>query len=110
MRAADLDAVVNNAGIMDENDASRTLAVNLDGVHAVTAAFAPLLGAGGRVINVSSGAGLRAAAALAPADREALEADTVADIKPRRPTGGGRRRRARHAGLRHLQGRGQRLH
>ena len=81
VRAADLDAVVNNAGIMDENDASRTLAVNLDGVHAVTAAFAPLLGAGGRVINVSSGAGLRAAAALAPADREALEADTVADIR-----------------------------
>ena len=81
VRAADLDAVVNNAGIMDENDASRTLAVNLDGVHAVTTAFAPLLGAGGRVINVSSGAGLRAAAALAPADRAALEADTVADIK-----------------------------
>ena len=36
---------------------------------------------GFRVINVSSGAGLRAAAALAPADRAALEADTVADIK-----------------------------
>ena len=81
VRAADLDAVVNNAGIMDENDASRTLAVNLDGVHAVTTAFAPLLGARGRVINVSSGAGLRAAAALAPADRAALEADTVTDIK-----------------------------
>ena len=62
-------------------DVERTLGVNLDGVHAVTAAFAPLLGAGGRVINVSSGAGLRAAAALAPADRDALEADSVADIR-----------------------------
>ena len=81
VRAADLDAVVNNAGVMDEENVERTLSVNLDGVAAVTAAFAPLLGAGGRVINVSSGAGLRAAAALAPADREALEADTVADIR-----------------------------
>ena len=43
---------------MDENDVERTLSVNLDGdPHAVTTAFAPLLGAGGRVINVSSGAG-----------------------------------------------------
>jgi len=79
--AGGLDAVVNNAGVMDESDMERTLEVNLDGVAAVTAAFAPLLGAGGRVINVSSGAGLRAAAVLAPADREALEADTVADIR-----------------------------
>lgn len=79
--AGGLDAVVNNAGVMDEENVERTLSVNLDGVAAVTAAFAPLLGAGGRVINVSSGAGLRAAAALAPADREALEADTVADIR-----------------------------
>ena len=79
--AGGLDAVVNNAGVMDEGDAARTLAVNLLGVAAVTAAFAPLLGAGGRIINVSSGAGLRAAAALAPADREALEADTVAGIE-----------------------------
>ena len=79
--AGGLDAVVNNAGVMDEENVERTLTVNLDGVAAVTAAFAPLLGAGGRVINVSSGAGLRAAAALAPADREALEADTVAGIE-----------------------------
>ena len=79
--AGGLDAVVNNAGVMDEENVERTLSVNLDGVAVVTAAFAPLLGAGGRVINVSSGAGLRAAAALAPADREALEADTVADIR-----------------------------
>ena len=83
--AGGLDAVVNNAGVMDEENVERTLSVNLDGVAAVTAAFAPLLGAGGRVINVSSGAGLRAAAALAPADREALEADTVADRARPRP-------------------------
>ena len=76
-----LDAVVNNAGVMDESDMERTLEVNLDGVAAVTTAFAPLLRPGGRVINVSSGAGLRAAAALAPADREALEADSVAAIR-----------------------------
>ena len=56
-----LDAVVNNASIMDEGDVERTLTVNLDGVARVTAAFAPLLGAGGRVVNVSSGAGTRAA-------------------------------------------------
>ena len=79
--AGGLDALVNNAGVMDESDMERTLEVNLDGVAAVTTAFAPLLRPGGRVINVSSGAGLRAAAALAPADREALEADSVAAIR-----------------------------
>ena len=79
--AGGLDALVNNAGVMDESDMERTLEVNLDGVAAVTAAIAPLLGAGGRVINVSSGAGLRAAGGLAPGGREARRAATVADIR-----------------------------
>lgn len=73
-----LDAVVNNAGIMDEGDVDRTLAVNLDGVAAITEALAPLLGMGGRVVNVSSGAGLRLAASLSAADRDAL--DGAADV------------------------------
>ena len=40
--AGGLDALVNNAGVMDESDMERTLEVNLDGVAAVTTAFAPL--------------------------------------------------------------------
>ena len=100
-----LDAVINNAGIMDEGGdhepvnrcVRRTLAVNLEGVALVTAAFAgvrpggltlgsdhqdpaPLLGAGGRVVNVSSGAGTRAADTLGPADGKALNGASVAEI------------------------------
>lgn len=62
-----LDVLVNNAGLLldegrgvldlDETDALATLEVNLLGPWRVAAAFAPLMGKGGRIVNVSSGAG-----------------------------------------------------
>lgn len=62
-----LQVLVNNAGLLldegrgvldlDEADALATLQVNLLGPWRVAAAFAPLMGKGGRIVNVSSGAG-----------------------------------------------------
>lgn len=62
-----LDVLVNNAGLLldegagvldfDEAALLATLQVNLLGAWRVSAAFAPLLAEGGRIINVSSGAG-----------------------------------------------------
>lgn len=75
-----LDALVNNAGVLLERDGSDLkqivepcLKVNLDGAVNVTEAFLPLLRDGGMVVNVSSGAGTRAAAALSAADRASLD-------------------------------------
>ena len=47
VRAADLDAVVNNAGVMDETTPRGRSPSTSTASAAVTAAFAPLLGAGG---------------------------------------------------------------
>jgi NAD(P)-dependent dehydrogenase (short-subunit alcohol dehydrogenase family) len=62
-----LQVLVNNAGLLldegrgvlelDEADALATLQVNLLGPWRVAAAFAPLMGKGSRIVNVSSGAG-----------------------------------------------------
>ena len=78
-----LDALVNNAGVLLERDGcdlasivEPTLSVNVAGVIAVTESFLPLLREGGRVINVSSGAGTRATASLDDAERASLEAAT----------------------------------
>lgn len=51
-----LHALVNNAGIYSSTP-GECVAINLKGVKRVTDAFAPLLAADGRVVNVSSGAG-----------------------------------------------------
>ena len=78
-----LDALVNNAGVLLERDGcdlasivEPTLSVNVAGVIAVTESFLPLLREGGRIINVSSGAGTRATASLDDADRASLDAAT----------------------------------
>ena len=79
-----LDALVNNAGVLLEREGSDlasivepTLRVNVDGVVAVTDKFILLLCEGGRIINVSSGAGTRATALLSEASRAELDcADT----------------------------------
>jgi NAD(P)-dependent dehydrogenase (short-subunit alcohol dehydrogenase family) len=62
-----LDVLINNAGVLldeeagvldfDEEAALATLQVNLLGAWRVAAAFAPLMEKGGRIVNVSSGAG-----------------------------------------------------
>ena len=79
-----LDALVNNAGVLLERDGcdlpsivEPTLIVNVGGVIAATESFLPLLREGGRIINVSSGAGTRATASLDDADRAALDAADV---------------------------------
>lgn len=86
-----LDVLVNNAGLLLDEGASvldfdeaallATLQVNLFGAWRVSAAFAPLLTKGGRVINVSSGAGqLSRMGAWAPAysvSKAALNAHTL---------------------------------
>ncbi len=86
-----LDVLVNNAGLLLDEGASvldfdeaallGTLQVNLFGAWRVSAAFAPLLTKGGRVINVSSGAGqLSRMGAWAPAysvSKAALNAHTL---------------------------------
>ena len=80
-----LDALVNNAGVLLERDGcdlasivEPTLSVNLGGVIAATESFLPLLRGGGRIINVSSGAGTRATASLDDAGRAVL--DAAADV------------------------------
>ena len=86
-----LEVLVNNAGVLldegrgalelDEADALATLQVNLLGAWRVTAAFAPLMKKGGRIVNVSSGAGqLSSMGAWAPAysvSKAALNALTL---------------------------------
>ena len=66
-----LDALVNNAGVLLERDGcdlaaivEPSMRVNVDGVVAATEAFAPLIRDDGQIINVSSGAGTRATGAL----------------------------------------------
>ena len=78
-----LDALVNNAGVLLERNGTDlgsivepTMSVNVDGVINVTEAFAPLLSEGGHIINVSSGAGTRAAGKLRDAIRAELSAAT----------------------------------
>ena len=75
-----LDALINNAGVLLERDGvdlasivEPTLLINMDGVRLVTEAFLPLLRDGGQVINVSSGAGTRAAGTLSDARRAELD-------------------------------------
>jgi NAD(P)-dependent dehydrogenase (short-subunit alcohol dehydrogenase family) len=68
--APPLDALVNNAGISDSlnlplveqtgGDLDRLLALNLHAPAALVQALAPRLGRGARIVNVASGAGLRA--------------------------------------------------
>lgn len=86
-----LDVLVNNAGLLldegagvldlDETALLATLQVNLLGAWRVSAAFAPLLTEGGRIINVSSGAGqLSRMGTWAPAysvSKAALNAHTL---------------------------------
>lgn len=65
-----LDALVNNAGLSDDSgialteqpssQVARLMALNLDAPAAVFAACSPLLQSGARIVNVASGAGLRA--------------------------------------------------
>ena len=76
-----LDALVNNAGVLLERDGTElqsivesTLVVNMDGARMVTEAILPLIRDGGHIINVSSGAGTRAAGALSEATRSELDA------------------------------------
>ena len=84
-----LDALVNNAGVLLEREGSDfkelvepTLRVNVDGVVAVTTAFQGMIRDGGQIINVSSGAGTRAAGALDAADLAELEsASTAASMR-----------------------------
>eukprot|EP01043_Picozoa_sp_COSAG02_P055333 COSAG02_NODE_6401_length_3598_cov_19.791994_2_plen_197_part_00 len=57
-----------------------TLTVNVDGVIKVTEAFAPLLADNGHIINVSSGAGTRAAGKLNDTDRNELACLTDATV------------------------------
>lgn len=86
-----LDVLVNNAGALldeeaavldfDEALALATLQVNLLGAWRMAAAFAPLMGKGGRIVNISSGAGqLSRMGAWAPAysvSKAALNALTI---------------------------------
>ena len=77
--AGGLDALVNNAGVLLERDGvalaevvEPTLAINVDGVIKVTEAFASLLADNGHIINVSSGAGTRAAGKMSDVERDEL--------------------------------------
>lgn len=79
VEAAGLDALVNNAGVLLERHGVEkadviepTLTVNVDGVIKVTEAFAPLISDNGHIINVSSGAGTRAAGKMSDAERDEL--------------------------------------
>jgi NAD(P)-dependent dehydrogenase (short-subunit alcohol dehydrogenase family) len=99
-----VDVLVNNAGVflredremhagaVDDNVVRRTLAVNLYGALHSCSSFAPLMRAGGRIINVSSVMGQlsRTSDGYAPAYRlskAALNSYTqslAADLRPRR--------------------------
>ena len=73
-----LDALINNAGILLERRGCRlveaTLLVNFDGLVDITRAFLRIMGGpDSQIINLSSGAGLRAARALSAIDRAALD-------------------------------------
>lgn len=69
-RVPALDALINNAGLSDSRniplaeqgaaDLERLLALNLHAPAALVQALAPQLGPGARIVNVASGAGLRA--------------------------------------------------
>ena len=83
-----LDALVNNAGVLLERDGcdlasivEPTLSINVGGVIAATESFLPLLREGGRIINVSSGAGTRATASLGASDRAVLDAANVHTLR-----------------------------
>lgn len=53
-----LYGIVNNAGIgLGSGDLSQVLNVNTRGIHRVCSAFIPLLGDGGRIVNITSAAG-----------------------------------------------------
>ena len=96
-----LVVLVNNAGVLldegrgvldfDEAEAVATLQVNLLGAWRVSAAFAPLMDKGGRIVNVSSGAGqLSSMSPWAPAysiSKAALNALTVQLAKSLAPKG-----------------------
>jgi NAD(P)-dependent dehydrogenase (short-subunit alcohol dehydrogenase family) len=101
-RVEHLDALVNNAGIHDDTwqdaidadlaVAAEALEVNLLGPWRTTAAFAPLLRRGSRVVNVSSGAGSFAenggaggtpAYAVSKAALDMLTVKLAADLRPR---------------------------
>ena len=81
-----VDVLVNNAGVVEnvffeEQDldmVDRIIDVNLKGALYVTRCVVPLMvrSGGGRIINVSSGAGTRATASLDDADRASLDAAT----------------------------------
>ena len=91
LRYRRLDVLVNNAGIMldahlgalelDGDTIRRTLETNMLGPLRMAQAFAPLMGPGGRIVNVSSGGGqLSAPSTWAPAyciSKTALNAVTV---------------------------------
>ena len=86
-----LDVLVNNAGLLldeesgvldfDEETVLATLQVNLLGAWRMAAAFVPLMEKGGRVVNISSGAGqLSRMGTWAPAysvSKAALDAHTL---------------------------------
>ena len=86
-----LDVLVNNAGVLldeesgvldlDEETLLATLQVNLLGAWRMAAAFTPLMAKGGRVVNISSGAGqLSRMGVWAPAysvSKAALNAHTL---------------------------------
>ncbi|HET6330901.1 MAG TPA: SDR family NAD(P)-dependent oxidoreductase [Holophagaceae bacterium] len=86
-----LDVLINNAGVLldeergvldfDEETVLATLQVNLLGAWRMAAAFAPLMAKGGRIVNISSGAGqLSRMGAWAPAysvSKAALDAHTL---------------------------------
>lgn len=86
-----VDVLINNAGVLldegapalefDEARVLATLQVNLLGAWRVASAFAPLMSEGGRIVNISSGAGqLSRMGAWAPAygvSKAALNALTV---------------------------------
>ncbi len=68
-----LYGLVNNAGVgFGSDDVRAVLDVNLFGVHRVVEAFAPRLGAGSRVVNISSAAGPNYVAATTPERRRIL--------------------------------------
>ena len=96
-----LQVLVNNAGVLldedrgvldlDEAGLLATLQVNLLGAWRVAAAFTPMMAKGGRVVNISSGAGqLSSMGAWAPAysvSKAALNALTIQLSQALKPRG-----------------------